>query len=87
MVVFVTLGFMHFAFCLTNVKCMKPSLIYRYYTIIDVYTTALLPTKPSSDDDSEFWHGFRAEASLPLTQSVPAVSHDTTRLYQIVVTL
>ena len=35
----------------------------------DVYTAALLPTKPSSDDDSVFRHGFEAEASLPLTQS------------------
>ena len=31
--------------------------------------------------------GFGAEASLPQTQSAPAVSHDTTRLCQIVVTL
>ena len=59
----------------------------RYHTITDVYTTALLLTKPSSDDDSGFRHGFGAEASLPLTQSAPAVSHDTTRLCQIVVTL
>ena len=27
-----------------------------YHTITDVYTTALLLTKPSSDDDSEFRH-------------------------------
>ena len=60
----------------------------RYHTITDVYTTAsLLLTKPSSDDDSGFRHGFGAEASLPLTQSAPAVSHDTTRLYQVVVAL
>ena len=59
----------------------------RYLTIIDVYTTALLLTKPSSDDDSSFRHGFGAEASLPLAQSAPAVSHDTTRLCQIVVAL
>ena len=52
----------------------------RYHTITDVYTTALLLTKPSSDDDSGFGHGFGAEASLPLAQSTPAVSHDTTRL-------
>ena len=58
-----------------------------YHTITDVCTTALLPTKPSSDDDSGFRHGFRAEASLPLAQSVLAVSYDTTRLCQIVVTL
>ena len=53
----------------------------------DVYTTALLLTKPSSDDDSGFRHGFRAEASLPLTQSTSAVTHDTTRLCWIDVTL
>ena len=54
--------------------------IHRYHTMTDVYTAALLPTKPSSDDDSGFRHDFRAEASLPLTQSVPAVTHNTTRL-------
>ena len=59
----------------------------RYHTITDVYTTALLLTKPSSDDDSGFRHGFGAEASLPLAQSAPAVSHDTIRLCQIVVAL
>ena len=59
--------------------------IYRYHTITDVCTTALLLIKPSSDDDSGFRHGFGAEASLPLNQSAPAVSHDTTRLCQIVV--
>ena len=30
-----------------------------YHTITDVCTTALLLTKPSSDDDSGFRHGFR----------------------------
>ena len=60
---------------------------YRYHTIIDACTTALLPIKPSSDDDSGFRHGFRAEGSLPFAQSAPAVSHDTTSLCQIVVTL
>ena len=59
----------------------------RYHTITDVYTTALLLTKPSSDDDSGFRHVFGAEASFPPTQSAPAVSHDTTRLCQIVVDL
>ena len=59
----------------------------RYHTITDVYTTTLLLTTPSSDDDSGFRHCFGAEASLPLTQSAPAVSHDTTRLCQIVVAL
>ena len=61
--------------------------IYRYHIITDVYTTALLLTKPSSDDDSGFEHGFGVEASLPLAQSDPTVSHDTTRLCQIVVAL
>ena len=59
----------------------------RYHTITDVYTTALLLTKPSSNDDAEFRNGFGTEASLPLTQSAPSVSHDTTRLCQIVVVL
>ena len=66
----------------------RRSTIYMYivrnHTITDVYTTALLLTKPSSDD-SGFGYGFGAEASLPLTQSAPTVSHDTTRLCQIVV--
>ena len=61
--------------------------IYGYHTITDVYTTALLLTNPSSDDDCGFRHGFGAEASLPLAQSPTAVSHDTTRLCQIVVAL
>ena len=52
----------------------------------DVYTAALLPTKPSSDDDSGFRLSFSAEASLPLTQSAPAVTYDTTRLCWIAVT-
>ena len=59
----------------------------RHHTVFDVYTTALLLTKTSSDDDSGFRHGFGAESSLPLTQSAPAVSHDTTRLCQIAVAL
>ena len=54
----------------------------RYHTITDV-----IPTKPSSDDESGFRHGFGAEASLPQAQNAPAVSHDTTRLCQIVVAL
>ena len=46
----------------------------------DVYTAELLPTNPLSDDDSGFRHGFEAKASLPLTQSTPAVTHNTTTL-------
>ena len=44
----------------------------------DFYTAALLQTKPSTDDDSGFKHGFGAEASLPLIQSAPVVTRDTT---------
>ena len=55
--------------------------------MIDVCTAALLPTKPSSDDDSGFRHVFGAEASLPLTPSAPAVPYDTTGLRWINVTL
>ena len=47
----------------------------------------MLLIKPSSDDDSGYRHGFGAEASLPFAQSAPAVSHDTTKLCLIVVTL
>ena len=54
--------------------------IYMYHTMTDLYTAALLPTKTSSDNDSGFRHSFGAEASLPITQSAPAVTHDTTRL-------
>ena len=61
--------------------------IHRYHTITDVCKTALLLTKPSSDDDSGFSHGFGNEASLPLAQNAPVVSHDTTRFFQIVITL
>ena len=46
--------------------------------------TVLLPVESSSVDDPGFRHDFRAEASLPLTQGTPAVSHNTTRLYRIV---
>ena len=61
--------------------------VCRYHTMTDVYTTALFPTKPSLDDSSGFKHGFRAETSLPQTQSAPAVTHVTTRLRWIAVTL
>ena len=64
--------------CISLVAFLIGSYMSRYHTITDVYTTALLLTKPSSDDDSGFRHGFRSEASLPLTHSAPAVSHNTT---------
>ena len=44
----------------------------RYHTMADDYKAALLLTKPSSDDYSGFRLGFRAEASLPLAQSLPS---------------
>ena len=53
----------------------------------DVYTAVLLPTKPPSDDDTGFRHGLWVEVSLPLTQSAPAVIHNTTILCWIVITL
>ena len=75
----------HTCMCVCVCVCV---CVCRYLTITVVCTTALLPTKPSSDDDdSGFRHGFGAEASLPLAQSAPAVSHDTTRLCQIVIAL
>ena len=61
--------------------------IYIYVqTMIDVCTAVLLPTRPSSDS-SGFRHGFGTEASLPLALSTPAVTHDTTRVCGIFVTL
>ena len=61
--------------------------VYRYHTMTDVYTAALLQRKTSSDDDSGFRHGFVAVASLPLPQSATVVTHNTTRLCWIVVIL
>ena len=49
-----------------------------YHAMTDVYTATLLPTKSSSDDHFGFRHGFKVEA-LPLTQSAPVVTPDTTR--------
>ena len=54
------------------------------YTNTAAKEAVLLPVKSSSDDDPGFKHGFRTEASLPLTQGAPAVSHNTTRLYWMV---
>ena len=44
------------------VDCLLEAMLL-YHTITDIYTTALLLTKPSSDDDSGFRHGFGAKAS------------------------
>ena len=52
----------------------------------DVCKAALFPTEHSSDDNCGFRHGFGVEASLPLTQSGPAVTHDITRFYKVDVT-
>ena len=60
--------------------------LYMYYTMTDVYTTVMLPTKPSSIDGFGFRPGFGAEALFPVTQSAQAVTHDTTRLCWINVT-
>ena len=51
------------------------------YTKTAAKEAVMLPVKSSSDDDPGFRHAFGAEASLPLTQGAPAVSHITTRLY------
>ena len=40
----------------------------------------LFPIKSSSNDDPGLRQAFKAEESLPLTQGVPAVSYNTTRL-------
>ena len=57
------------------------------HTRTNLCLAALLLTKPSSDADSGFRHDFGSEASLQLAQSTPAVTHDTTRLCWIVITL
>ena len=59
-------------------------ILKKLYTKTAAKEAVLLPVKSSSDDDPGFRHGFGAEASLPLTQGVPAVSHNTTRLYWMV---
>ena len=78
-----------FSLCLSLSLSLSLSLYIhsRYHTITDIYTTALLLTKPSSDDDSVFRHSLRGEASLSITQSAQEVSHDTSSLCQIVVAL
>ena len=45
----------------------------RFHTKTAVQKVVLLQTNPSSDEDSGFMLGFGDEASLPLTQSAPAV--------------
>ena len=53
----------------------------------DFYTAVLLPIKPLSDDDSGFRNGFGAKPILPLPHNALAVTHITTRLCGIDVTL
>ena len=45
---------------------------------------SFLPIKFSSDDDPVFRDGIENEASLPLIQGAPAISHNTARLYWMV---
>ena len=59
----------------------------KIYTKTAAKEAVLLPVKSSSDDDPGFRHGFGAEASLPLTQGTPAVSHNAIRLYWMVFNL
>ena len=56
----------------------------KLYTRTVAKKAVLLPIKSSSDNDPGFRHGFGVEASLALTQGVPAVSHNTSRLYWMV---
>ena len=55
--------------------------IYKSYIQELSQKAVLLPVKSLSNDNPGFRHGFGAEASLPLTQGVPTVSHNTNRLY------
>ena len=68
---------------LSSERLRVPSVVKKKqsYTKTAAKEAVLLPVKSSSDDDPGFRHGFGAEASLPLTQGAPAVSHNTTRLY------
>ena len=78
------LTFIMFPFqILTDSKLfISQKIFYKFlYTKTAAYIAVLLPIKSSSNNDPGFRHGFGAEASLPLTQGAPAVSHNTTRLY------
>ena len=66
--------------CFNGTVCLWMT-IYKYHTMTDADRAALLLTKPSSDSNSGFRHGFGAEASLPLTQSAPVITHDINRLF------
>ena len=75
--------------CVPFWHCGEPNKYPYIYIYIYIYIThmwlqktiALLSTKPPSDDDPEVKHGFAAKASLSITQSTPAVSYNTTRIY------
>ena len=64
----------------------RKELIYIYMYIYKNCRkkAVLLRIKSSSDDYPGFKYGFGSEASLPLTQGTPVVSHNTTRLYWMV---
>ena len=53
---------------ISSVNCVNMATTtnnyYIYHTVTDVCIAALVPTKPSTDDDFGFRHGFRAEALL-----------------------
>ena len=67
--------------------CIYIYMYKKLYTKTAAKEAVLLPVMSSSDDDPGFSHGFGAEASLPLTQGVPAVYHNITRLYWMVFSL
>ena len=74
-------------------SCKQYSWGKNIYIYIYIYTktaakeAVLRPVKSSSYDDPGFRHGFGPEASLPLTQGAPAVSHNITKLYWMVFNL
>ena len=61
-----------------RIYSIKTNIYQKLYTKTAAKGAVLLPVMSSSDDDPGFRHGFGAEASLPLTQDAPAVSHNIT---------
>ena len=89
MLLLLTSGYIHSHPCIHYIYIYIYIYIYKQklYTKTAAKEAVLLLVKSSSDDDPGFRHGFGAEASLPLTQGAPAVSHNTTRLYWMVFNL
>ena len=77
----------HVCVCVCIFVCVCIYIYIHNHTMTDVYTAWLLPTKPSSHDDSGFRYGFGVKASLPLAQDALAVTRNTTRLCWIDITL